>query len=145
MKAIVNDILRVNQEFYEAFSSSNLVMMRSVWADSNEIVCIHPGWSPLSGLESVMASWDTIFRAQEQFEIRAVGVDVRISDSLAFVICGESVNREEATLIATNTFRRTEYGWKLLHHHASPILSDESFDSLISEDIAESEDDSLLH
>ena len=145
MKSVVSDILRVNQEFYEAFSSSNLVMMRSVWADSSDIVCIHPGWSALRGLEDVMASWDTIFRAQEQFEIRSVGEEVRVSESLAFVICGESVNREEPALIATNIFKRTEYGWKLMHHHASPILSNDSFDALIEEEVTEDEDDTLLH
>ena len=134
MNPAISEILRANQSFYDAFSSSNLVKMRGVWADTTEVVCIHPGWSPLTGIDEVMGSWDTIFRAQERFEISPVGEEVRIAGSMAFVICGESVNDEPATLVATNVFYKSEHGWKLLHHHASPVLGEEAYDKLNSDE-----------
>lgn len=143
MNPAIKEILTVNQGFYEAFSSANLVKMRAVWDDTEEVVCIHPGWSPLTGIDEVMGSWDTIFRAQEGFKLSPVGEEVRIAGSLAFVICGESVNGEEATLVATNIFYKSDHGWKLLHHHASPVLSEDAYDSLTEEETAS--DDPMLH
>ena len=46
MNPAIKQILSINQDFYTAFSSANLVKMRAVWADTEEVVCIHPGWSP---------------------------------------------------------------------------------------------------
>ena len=134
MNPAISEILRANQSFYDAFSSANLVKMRAVWADTTEVVCIHPGWSPLTSIDEVMSSWDTIFRAQESFEISPVGEEVRIAGSMAFVICGESVNGEQATLVATNVFYKSEHGWKLLHHHASPVLGEDAYDALTSDE-----------
>mgnify|MGYP001381993415 FL=1 len=78
MNPAIKQILSINQDFYTAFSSANLVKMRTVWADTEEVVCIHPGWSPLTGIEEVMASWEQIFLSQERFEISPVGEEVRI-------------------------------------------------------------------
>ena len=61
MNPAIKQILSINQDFYTAFSSANLVKMRAVWSDTEEVVCIHPGWSPLTGIEEVMASWEQIF------------------------------------------------------------------------------------
>ena len=145
MNPAITEILRINTSFYEAFSSANLVRMRGVWADTEEVVCIHPGWSPLTGIDEVMSSWDSIFRAQEAFEISAVGEEVRIAGSIAFVVCGESVNGEPATLVATNIFFKSEHGWKLLHHHASPVLGEEAYDALTSETDDSDNDEPILH
>ena len=145
MNPTIKQILTANQDFYSAFLSSNLVKMRAVWADTEEVVCIHPGWSPLTGIEEVMASWEQIFRAQERFEISPVGEEVRIAGSLAFVICGEGVNQEEPTLIATNIFFKSNHGWKLLHHHASPVLSEGSFDALLEDEDDRPSEEDLLH
>ena len=145
MNPAITEILRANHSFYEAFSSSNLVKMRAVWADTEEVVCIHPGWSPLTGIDEVMSSWDSIFRAQDGFEITAVGEEVRIAGSMAFVICGERVNGEQATLVATNVFYKSDHGWKLLHHHASPVLGEEAYDNLTSEEDEPTKDEPILH
>ena len=86
-----------------------------------------------------------IFLAQERFEISPVGEEVRIAGSIAFVICGESVNDEEPTLIATNIALQVEPWLEALHHHASPVLSEGSFDALIEDEDDTPSDDHLLH
>ena len=80
MNPAISEILRANQSFYDAFSSANLVKMRAIWADTAEVVCIHPGWSPLTGIDEVMSSWDTIFRAQRALRLARL---VKKSESLA--------------------------------------------------------------
>jgi hypothetical protein len=43
------------------------------------------------------------------------------------VLCVETVG--EATLVATNLFKRVEGEWRLVHHQASPIAKWEDADA----------------
>ena len=116
------DILQANHNFYEAFCTQDLESMQNLWAAKDNLVCIHPGWGLLQGWDDIMRSWEGIFQNPSTPAIRPVGENVFEQGSYAFVVCGESVEGAEPSLIATNIFEATQDGWKLVHHHVSPIL-----------------------
>jgi hypothetical protein len=53
-------VLAANLEFYRAFTTRDLGAMDMIWARRAAVLCTHPGWTPLSGRSTVMASWHDI-------------------------------------------------------------------------------------
>ena len=47
--------------FYEALERADLEGMMAVWAEDEEIVCVHPTGPRLSGQDQVRESWAKIF------------------------------------------------------------------------------------
>ncbi|MGH8618495.1 MAG: YybH family protein [Burkholderiales bacterium] len=111
--------------FYEAFEKADLEAMMAVWADDDDIVCIHPGASRLTGVEAVRESWRQIFgsgqrlslRLRELHRMQAMMVAVH---SLFEHIAVAGDNRPRTAVVATNIYQQTERGWRLVMHHASP-------------------------
>ena len=60
MPADEEAILEANDAFYRAFDQRDLEALAAVWASHAPVACIHPGWAPLQGRESVIASWKSI-------------------------------------------------------------------------------------
>jgi len=118
-------ILFANDAFYAAFSARDFDQMRSIWAEGEGVGCIHPGWPPLYGRETVLESWRRILENPETPAVsaRAPRVVPQGPDGAA-VICYEDIGGQ--LLIATNSFVRegdkaTGGTWKLCHHHASAV------------------------
>lgn len=115
--------------FYEAFQSSNIEAMMAVWDDDADIVCIHPNGRRLQGRAPIHENWLHIFTS---------GVEMRfeICDGQYFQNALTSVHivheyiymngdrRRREPVIATNIYRLTNQGWRMILHHAS--LSPES-------------------
>ena len=122
---IVEEIKAANQRFYAAFSDLDIKDMDNIWENSERAMCVHPGWSPLVGWESVRLSWERIFQntALMQFQVRNLSVVVQ--GEFGFVTCVEgitSVVQGTATnfsTFATNVFARYPDGWRMVTHHAS--------------------------
>ena len=55
--------------FYEALEKSDLDAMMAVWADDEEIVCIHPGAARLVGHDAVRAAWRRMFEGGAQLTV----------------------------------------------------------------------------
>lgn len=116
--------------FYEAFSRQDLDAMMNVWADDDDIWCIHPQGPRISGVEAVRESWRAIFGSGQQlrFEIResrmVQGMMVSVHSVYEHV---QSAARPEVvgTMIATNVYTKTGQGWRMLVHHASPAPAPE--------------------
>ena len=58
--------------FYEALSKADLEAMMSVWADDDDIYCVHPNGARLTGVENVRESWRQIFASGQtlRFQLR---------------------------------------------------------------------------
>jgi uncharacterized protein (TIGR02246 family) len=111
--------------FYEALAKGDLEAMMAVWADDDDIYCVHPGGARLSGVEQVRESWRRIFASGQglRFQVReqqqVQGMMLAVHSVYEYItVAGEP--RERGPVVATNVYQRTERGWRMVAHHASP-------------------------
>lgn len=110
--------------FYRAFEAADLSAMMSVWAEEDDIMCVHPGGPRLSGIEAIRESWRRIFAAGPRLRIRVTQPLVTSTLQTAIHTLHETVSAQGETrnpmpMIATNIYLRTQRGWRLQLHHAS--------------------------
>ena len=118
MMAEIETLLFANETFYDAFSERDTQQMRSLWRNSNDVVCIHPGWGALRGYKDVLDSWALILGASEKTKITPINPIVTIAGAVGSVVCLENI--ENQYLIATNLFLFESESWLMIHHHAGP-------------------------
>lgn len=111
--------------FYEAFAKCDLDGMMAVWADDDDIYCVHPHRGRISGVAPIRESWRQIFASgqtlrfqlREQQYLHGMMLSVHsVYEQIA--VAGETRTRDP--MIATNIYLRTEQGWRMVAHHASP-------------------------
>ena len=124
-KAIYASPQDAEAAFYEALTKGDLDAMMSVWADDDDIYCVHPNGARLSGVEKVRESWRQIFASGQtlRFQLReqqhVQGMMLSVHSVYEYVtVAGEQ--RPRGPVIATNVYLRTERGWRMVAHHASP-------------------------
>ncbi len=116
-----------NESFYEAFNKRDIEAMKKVWGNDESVTCVHPGWPPLNGFESILNSWAGIFENSGNMEVQIFDVRVLASEDLAWVSCIEKLYTiaESGVLaskiFATNLFHLKGNVWKMVIHHASPV------------------------
>lgn len=111
--------------FYEAFGKNDLEAMMAVWADDDDIYCVHPGGARISGLENVRESWRRLFTHGQTlgFQLRARheihGMMYAVHTVYEHItVAGQGPARNP--MLATNIYLRTERGWRMVAHHAAP-------------------------
>jgi len=111
--------------FYEALERCDLDGMMAVWAEDEDIVCIHPTGARLTGQDEVRSGWAKIFaggpgaRVQISLQVAISGMMIAVhSVHENFTVEGDP--RPRAPVIATNVYLRTPAGWRMIVHHASP-------------------------
>ena len=113
------------KSFYTAFQQGDLELMMSVWANDQDITCIHPGGTRLEGLLNIRDSWEQIFSHENglKFEINQKRVllerDFAIHHVIESIYMGGELQSE---IIATNIYRLSNNSWNMILHHASPEL-----------------------
>jgi len=120
----------VEAQFYEALQRGDIERLMSLWADDDEIVCVHPGGTRVVGAAAIRASFEALFANG--------GIPVRPEQVHRLAVLGAALHhlverievRGEAGLqtgwvIATNLYLKTAQGWRLASHHASPGLGHE--------------------
>ena len=110
--------------FYAALEKADLDAMMSVWADDEEIICVHPGGVRLCGVDQVRAAWRQIFASGQTLRIRLRHHQALNGVTLAVHSVFEEIAVSGATqtqnpVIATNIYMRTGNGWRMVVHHAS--------------------------
>ena len=120
----------VEAEFYEALRRGDLERLMALWADDDEIVCVHPGGTRIVGNAAIRASCEAIFanggipvRPEQVHRLAAMG------SALHHLVERVEVRGEQgpqtAWVTATNLYLKTARGWRLASHHASPALGHE--------------------
>ena len=114
------------QAFYHAFELADLVEMMAVWAEEEEIVCVHPGGGRHSGVVEVRESWRQIFSQGPRLRFRLAGNRVFSGRMMSVHSIYEHVTvagdtRPTNPVLSTNIYVLTDRGWRMLVHHASPL------------------------
>src|ERR671938_573526 len=114
--------------FYEALERCDLDGMMAVWAEDDEIICVHPTGPRLTGPEQIRESWARIFSGGPRARLHITN-QVAISGMMLavhsvhenFTLEGQA-RRDTPPLpvVATNVYLRTAAGWRMIVHHASP-------------------------
>jgi uncharacterized protein (TIGR02246 family) len=114
--------------FYEALERCDLEGMMAVWAEDEDIVCVHPAGARLTGQDQVRESWAKIFAGGPRARL-TIDQQVAISGMMLavhsvfenFSLEGQARGEARpAPIVATNVYLRTAAGWRMIVHHASP-------------------------
>jgi uncharacterized protein (TIGR02246 family) len=119
----------VEAEFYEALQRGDIERLMAVWADDDEIVCVHPGGSRAIGAAAIRANFEAMFssggipvRPEQVHRLQHLG------GALHHLVERIEVEAERGTqtawVLATNLYVKTAQGWRLASHHASPGTPD---------------------
>jgi uncharacterized protein (TIGR02246 family) len=120
----------VEAQFYEALQQGALERLMALWADDDEIVCVHPGGARAVGAAAIRASFAAIF-ANGGIPVRPEQVHRLLQPGLALHHLAEriEVTAEGGTqvgwVLATNVYVKGPLGWRIAAHHASPALPDD--------------------
>lgn len=121
-------IMKKNREFYDAIENQNMHSLKNIWLISDESSCVHPGWHRVKSFDSIISTWDAIFKSNTQMHFSLQDISVSVHSEVAVVNLTERVIFEllddisEFKVNSTNIFKLRENEWKLMVHHASPIL-----------------------
>lgn len=113
--------------FYAAFIKRDVNAMMAVWAGDDNITCIHPLGPVQKGRDAVRDSWESMFRNAPDMQFVINERSRNQSGELAIHIVEEHIRVNNAPpaapVFATNVYRLTEAGWRMVLHHASPSPS----------------------
>lgn len=114
--------------FYAAIAHADIDALMALWADDEEIVCIHPGARRLVGYAAIRASWELIFEGGG-VPIRTQQLHATQNLMMAVRNVIEEIPRPEddinnVHILATNVYMKTPQGWRIVTHHASIAAGD---------------------
>ena len=112
----------VEAAFYDALNRADVEALMALWADDDEISCIHPGGPRLHGHAAIQASWEAILE-QGGLQIRPSQLTTahNLMSAVHTVVEGvtSGSTAEPAHLLATNVYLKTPQGWRMVLHHVS--------------------------
>lgn len=110
--------------FYDAIARADLEALMAVWADDEEIVCIHPTGVRLQGAAAIRDSWRGIFAGNPRLTVRIArsvrwsGMLLAVHSVVETLYVGDQTT-PHGPMLTTNVFQRGASGWRLLAHHTS--------------------------
>jgi uncharacterized protein (TIGR02246 family) len=120
----------VEAQFYEALQRGDLDKLMAVWADDDEVVCVHPGGGRVIGQAAIRASFEAIFGnggvpvvPEQLHRLQHMGTALHHLVERIDVVTDQG--RQTAWVLATNVYLKTAQGWRLAAHHASPAAAQE--------------------
>ena len=124
-------------QFYEALQSGDLERLMAVWADEDEISCVHPGGPRLCGAAAIRASFDAMFErgpvpVHPECQRRLQTEDCAIHQVLERLEVDGPEGPQSAWVLSTNVYLKTALGWRLVTHHASPGTPQDVRQELVS-------------
>jgi len=115
----------VEQQFYEALQHGDIDRLMALWADDDDIVCVHPGGPRVAGVAAIRAGFETMFghgviNARPDKVRRLQTDDCAVHSVIEQVRIVTGDGPQTAWVVATNVYLRGPQGWRLVAHHASP-------------------------
>ncbi|MDE2325594.1 MAG: DUF3225 domain-containing protein [Betaproteobacteria bacterium] len=118
--------------FYEALQLADVDALMRVWADEDDVICVHPGGPRLVGPAAIRASFEQLFaagplRITPERALRTVTLGGAVHNVVERVLGQRDLGEQRfAFVLATNVYIKTPDGWRLVLHHASPGTLDEA-------------------
>jgi ketosteroid isomerase-like protein len=114
--------------FYKAIEQADVIAMMAVWAEDEEVICVHPGGERLIGVEAVRESWRRIFAGGPRMRFSLLEVRSHASRLVSIRNLYERISvgtdPRQHLALATNVYVLGASGWHMLMHHASPLPAD---------------------
>lgn len=113
----------VEQAFYEALVRGDADLMILLWAEDEEILCVHPTGVRLLGMAPIRESWRSIFssakiRVQAEQVAHWQGSVLAIHHLTEILFVGDDPN-PHGPLHVTHVYARGAHGWRLVSRHSS--------------------------
>jgi ketosteroid isomerase-like protein len=115
--------------FYDALDRADMESLMALWADDEEIVCVHPGGPRLVGFTAVRAAWQEVL-SNGGLHIRVISrtmianLSCAVHHVIEHVVVNDNGEDHVVNVAATNVFFKTPLGWRMVAHHASPAGDD---------------------
>ncbi len=110
--------------FYDAIGRADLDALMGVWADEEEIVCIHPTGQRLVGTRAIRESWRSVLTNNPRLSVRVQrgvvwkGGLLSVHSVFEMLYLGDEPT-PHGPMLSTNVFQRGADGWRLIAHHTS--------------------------
>lgn len=137
---IMERVAEANQQFYSSIETGDIDLMRQVWAEEDQapdLICVNPGWPLLRGRAEILRAWSLVMANVPYIQYVLTDTHIGVQGDVAMVTCEENVLTAEddspgfvagGQVVTMNLFIRTDQGWRLWSHHASPVLLDDDDD-----------------
>ena len=110
--------------FYDAVERADISRLAQVWADDEEVVCVHPGGLRVVGHHGVLESWHEILsagglRIQPARLVTLHSMMGAVHSLVETIAVSHEGAAQVAHCYATNVYHKGPTGWRLVMHHAS--------------------------
>lgn len=117
-------------QFYEALQRGDIEKLMAVWADDEDIACVHPGGPRVVGADAIRSAFEGMFAngaidAQPDKVRRIVMPGSAVHSVVERIQVLTDEGPRVAWVVATNVYVKTSVGWRLVVHHASPGTTQE--------------------
>jgi len=107
--------------------------MMAVWAEDDDIACVHPVGPRLQGHDAIREGWRAIFSAPNRMRFAITDRHRTEAATIAVHVLHENIRigenpKRHPPVVATNVYRLTDLGWRMVLHHASPTPGAERAD-----------------
>ena len=122
----------VEAQFYEALREADLDKLMALWADDDEVFCVHPGGPRVVGQQAIRAAFDAVFAGSGRIHVqpervrRLRALDSAVHNVVERVQLQSDAGVQTGFVVATNVYLKTTQGWRMVAHHASPGTAHET-------------------
>ena len=125
----------VEAAFYEALLGGNLDALMALWAEDEEVVCIHPGGQRLDGLDAIRDGFAQLLgngglQIAAEVRHRWLGLSCATHSVIERLQIDVEGRLQWGYVLATNFYVQTPAGWRIALHHASPGATQSALDAL---------------
>lgn len=115
----------IEHQFYDALQRGDIERLMSVWSDDDDITCVHPGGPRVNGAAAIRAAFEAMFTngvidAHPEKVRRIQNGSSAVHSVLERIQVLTEEGPQQAWVLATNVYLKTDLGWRLVAHHASP-------------------------
>ena len=120
----------VEAQFFEALREADIDKLMALWADDDEVFCVHPGGPRLVGPQAIRLAFESMFgngriNAHPERVRRLHTLDAAVHNLVERIQLHTNEGPRTGFVLATNVYLKTALGWRMVAHHASPGTAQE--------------------